>query len=126
MHHYTDATISEWSEDAGREVADWEDPAECAAHFIALHRLACECPQAFAERLAFLNGDSTPVRSGGKTYIGEPCVRRHAGERYLSNGACVDCSREYKRDERRAGRNIEVPAAVRKARRIERYQSVTY
>lgn len=28
-----------------------------------------------------------------KTYLGKSCHRGHRGERYVSNGSCVDCSK---------------------------------
>lgn len=126
MQHHTDALIEAYLPDAESEAADWGDPIECAAHFIALYRLACEQPAAFAERLACLEGRASPDHMSGKTYLGGECIRGHDGERFLSNGACVDCSREYKRNERRLGKAKQIPASVRKARRIERYQCISF
>lgn len=129
MQHHTDALIASYLTDAVAEVADWSDPIECAAHFITLYRLASEQPAAFADRLAFLEGRTATAETravSANTYVGSPCIRGHDGERFLSNGACVECSRESKREERRLGKVKQVPSSVRKARRIEKYQCISF
>ena len=35
--------------------------------------------------------------TGAATFAGAPCKRGHAGTRYTSTRACVDCVREYGR-----------------------------
>lgn len=133
MQHHTDSLIESFQADAAREVADWPDAAECAVHFVALYRLASEHPEDFADRLAFLGGRAPSIETRNRTaaaaearpfpntYQGRSCIRGHDGERFLSSGACVHCSRDYKVNARKEGRAREVPAAVRKARRIEKY-----
>jgi hypothetical protein len=31
-----------------------------------------------------------------KRYIGTPCINGHAGERFVRNNSCVDCSKKQK------------------------------
>ena len=35
------------------------------------------------------------MRSNTKTFIGQPCGMGHNGERYLSSGMCVGCSKDW-------------------------------
>lgn len=52
--HYTDAILDEFAADALAEARSWEDPVECAAHFISLNRLAAQRPADFAARNEWL------------------------------------------------------------------------